>query len=302
MQFMGNLLLIIISFTAGFLLSKLKHFPKNSHKGINAFIFYISLPALSLRYIPEIDYNIEIIFPVIMPWLVFIFGAVLFITIGKILNWSKQLIGCLVLCCGLGNTSFVGFPLLELFYGKESIRYGILADQPGSFMVMSTIGIFAAVYFSNGKANWKQIGIKIFKFPPFIAFVIALFLSFVEMPTLVNFTLEKLGATLSPLALFSIGTQLKWKSEFLELKPIGIGLLYKLGLAPLVIYLLYLPYTDSSGLVFKVSIMEAAMAPMITGILLAIEYKLKPNLASMFAAIGIPLSLLTTWIWYLLMN
>ena len=299
---MDNLLLIILSFSGGFLLSKLDAFPKNAHKGINAFIFYVSLPALSLRYIPEINYNFQILFPVLMPWLVFLFGVFVFVSLGKILNWSKQLMGCLILCCGLGNTSFVGFPLLQLYYGKESLRYGILADQPGSFMVMSTLGIFAAVYFSNGNANWKQIGIKIFKFPPFVAFIVALFLSFVEMPSTLNLTLEQLGATLSPLGLFSIGSQLQWKADFLDIKPIGVGLLYKLALAPLLVYLLYLPFADTNGLVFKVSIIEAAMAPMVTGILLAIEYKLKPNLASMFAAIGIPLSLLTTWIWYLFLE
>lgn len=299
---MGNLLLIVISLLAGFLLSRTKNFPKNTHLGINAFIFYVSLPALSLRYIPEIEYNFEILFPVFMPWLVFLFGVLVFISLGKILNWSKSLVGCLILCCGLGNTSFVGFPLLQLFYGEDSIQYGILADQAGTFMVMSTLGIIAAIYFSSGNSNWKLIGSKIIKFPPFIAFIIALLLKCIEIPSSINYTLEQLGATLSPLALFSIGTQLTWKSEYFELKPIAIGLLYKLALAPLGIYLLYMPFANTSGLVFKVSIIEAAMAPMITGILLAIEYKLKPNLATLFAAIGIPLSLLSTWLWYLFLE
>ncbi len=295
---MGNLLLIIFCFTAGFGLSKLKQFPKNAHVGINAFIFYVSLPALSLRFIPEINFNLQILFPVLMPWLVFGMSLILFVGLGKLLNWHKSLVGCLILCCGLGNTSFVGFPLLELFYGKEALQYGILADQPGSFMVMSTLGIFTAIYYSGGNANWKQLGLKIIKFPPFLAFILALFLNFVEVPTAIHFTLEQLGATLSPLALFSIGTQLQWESKYLEIKNLSIGLIYKLMLAPLLIYLIYLPIANPTSLIFKVSILEAAMAPMVTGILLAIEYKLKPNLASMFAAIGIPISLLTTWYWY----
>lgn len=299
---MENLLIIAIPFFAGLFLSKLKQFPKNTHVGVNAFIFYVSFPALSIRYIPQIDFDMAILYPVLMPWLVFVFAALLFVCLGKLLGWSKPLVGCLILCCGLGNTSFVGFPLLQLYYGASSIQYGILADQPGTFMVMSTLGIFAAVYFSNGDANWKQIGSKILRFPPFIAFILALLLSNVYIPDAINIALAQLGATLSPLALFSIGTQLKWKSDFADGKPLALGLIYKLILAPILIYLLYLPFADTSQLIFKVSVLEAAMAPMITGVLIAIEYKLKPDLAGMFAAVGIPISMFTTWLWFVYMG
>lgn len=299
---MENLLLIAISFFAGLFLSKLKQFPKNTHLGINAFIFYVSFPALSIRYIPEMEFNLEIMYPILMPWIIFIMAVLLFTAFGKIFSWSKAVIGCLILCCGLGNTSFIGFPLLQLYYGKEAIKYGILADQPGTFMVMSTLGIFAAVYFSNGSASKETILFKILKFPPFMAFIVALLFSFIEIPTTVNLALEQLGATLSPLALFSIGTQLKWNFNTTAIRPLGLGLLYKLILAPVFIYMLYFIVVDRTQLIFKVSVIEAAMAPMITGIILAIEYKLKPDIATMFAAIGIPLSMFTTWLWFLFLR
>lgn len=47
-----------------------------------------------------------------------------------------------------------------------------------------------------------------------------------------------------------------------------------------------------------VSIMEAAMAPMITGTILATTYGLKPKLSSMMVGIGIPVSFLTLAFWY----
>lgn len=295
---MSNFILIIVCLIGGVFLSKLKSFPPNAHKGINAFIFYVSLPALSLRYIPHIDYRYEILFPALMPWLVFIIAAALFLSLGRIFNWHNHLIGCLILCCGLGNTSFVGFPLLKLFYGDRSIPFGILADQPGSFMVMATLGIFTAVYFQEGRGNFKPIARKIIQFPPFIAFLVALLLTFVDVPKTLNDVFETLGSTLSPLALFSIGTQLTWKTKNFEFWPFSIGLVYKLFMAPLIIFMIYSKLASPQDLIIKVSIIEAAMAPMITGVLLAIEYKLRPNLASMFAAVGIPLSILTTWLWF----
>ncbi len=41
-----------------------------------------------------------------------------------------------------------------------------------------------------------------------------------------------------------------------------------------------------------------AMAPMITGAILASSYGLKPKLSSMMIGFGIPLSFLTLAIWY----
>lgn len=57
--------------------------------------------------------------------------------------------------------------------------------------------------------------------------------------------------------------------------------------------MLYKILLNGKGLEIDVSIMESAMAPMITGAILASNYGLKPKLSSMMIGIGIPLSLLT---------
>ena len=48
--------------------------------------------------------------------------------------------------------------------------------------------------------------------------------------------------------------------------------------------------------------MEAAMAPMITGSILAIMYGLNPKLATQMVGIGVPLSFLTLYGWYHLLE
>jgi len=57
-----------------------------------------------------------------------------------------------------------------------------------------------------------------------------------------------------------------------------------------------------NGLDNDVSIMEAAMAPMITGAIVASNYGLKPKLSSMMVGVGIPISLITTAIWYFILR
>ncbi len=48
----------------------------------------------------------------------------------------------------------------------------------------------------------------------------------------------------------------------------------------------------------QVTILEAAMPPMITPSILAMEKNLDPALASLLIAVGIPLGLATTGAWY----
>ncbi|MEZ4786733.1 MAG: hypothetical protein R2790_02345 [Flavobacterium haoranii] len=40
---------------------------------------------------------------------------------------SKKLTGCLIVVAGLGNTSFVGFPVIEALFGKKGIEQQLLS-------------------------------------------------------------------------------------------------------------------------------------------------------------------------------
>lgn len=67
---------------------------------------------------------------------------------------------------------------------------------------------------------------------------------------------------------------------------------------PAFILVLYVFILGKSGIIFDISIMEAAMAPMITASILASTYGLKPKLSSMMIGFGIPISFLTLAFWY----
>jgi malate permease and related proteins len=49
---------------------------------------------------------------------------------------------------------------------------------------------------------------------------------------------------------------------------------------------------------FQVTVFEAAMAPMITGSIVAQEYGLDGELAALLVGVGIPISFLTLWAWF----
>ncbi|MBU4539450.1 MAG: AEC family transporter [Weeksellaceae bacterium] len=301
---MSNLILLFLCLFLGYFLKKTKFFPENGHVALNAFVVNISLSALSLYYIPKIILSYEVIFPVAVPWLNIFLAVVFFSFLGKKMKWPKVVTGAVIMCAGFGNTSFVGIPLIQSIFGESGLKTVMLADQPGSFVALSTVGITVANFYSGGKSSISEILNKIIRFPPFIAFSLAVFLNIfsIEVPRDLDDVFIKLGATTVPLALVSVGSQLKWQKLDGDTQPLFWGLLFKLILFPALIFVLYFVILKQRGETAEISFLESAMAPMITASIIAVSHKLEPKLCNLMIGVGIPLSLFTLAFWYLVLR
>jgi predicted permease len=105
-------------------------------------------------------------------------------------------------------------------------------------------------------------------------------------------SLDQIGRTLTPLALFSVGLQFRLHIEREQAGALSLGLAWKLLLAPLLVLALGLA-CGYGGLVLIVAVLQAAMAPMISAAILADQYGLEPRLANTVLGAGIALSLFT---------
>jgi malate permease and related proteins len=299
---MSNLILLAVSLLIGVGLKRLKVLPQDAHLSLNTVILYVPLPAITFLTIPLLQWKLELLILVLVAWIIFLVAWPLYSWLGKKFNWDRATTGCLILATGIGNTSFVGFPVIEALFGQEALRYALLVDMPGSFLIVSTLAIWVAASFSTGVMRKRDLARRVVFFPPFMALSAALALSLWgwtpegEVKTL----LSSLAVLLTPLALISVGLQLRWKDIGSEWKYLGLGLGFKLLLAPLIIFLLY-SWLDVPHRIFRVALMEAAMAPNITASILASSHQLNPRLAGMLVGIGVPLSFLTLAIWYQLL-
>ncbi len=144
-------------------------------------------------------------------------------------------------------------------------------------------------------AGWTTL------FPPFISLCIALLLIPIEYADWFSVLLKRLGDTLAPLALLSVGMQLRLGHLAEHKRNLALGLSFKLILAPMMIYLLYVQLIGAHGLSMQVTLFEAAMPPMITAAIVASEHDLDPPLANLMVAVGLILSFITLsgW-WYFL--
>ncbi|MBS1622937.1 MAG: AEC family transporter, partial [Bacteroidetes bacterium] len=182
----------------------------------------------------------------------------------------------------------------------DQLRFIIMATIP-SVMATNTAPDTATDTSPAEKPNAIAVIQKLLTFPPFIGFLAALILPvFIDMsPALPLF--DKIGATLPPMALFSVGIQLSFDGWREELPLLSASLAYKLLLAPLLVTAA-IAGLAASGTTRQISVFEAAMAPMITAGVIATQYNLNPRLANLTVSIGILLSLVTTALWYYAMN
>ena len=202
---------------------------------------------------------------------------------------------------GFGNVSFLGIPIIQALYGEAGIETVIMIDQPGGFVALTTLGVLIANIYSD-KHSISVAGIlkDILKFPPFIAFTIGLVLKVanISMPDDITTILKSLSALVVPLALISVGMQLKLDLKSTYWKYIWIGLGFKLLLFPAVIFVLYFILFQQCGQAIEITLIEAAMAPMITAGIIAASYDLKPLFCSMILSVGIFASFITIPFWY----
>lgn len=292
----------------GFALRMVKRFDSISARILNTFVIHVSLPALILFTIPKllqnVEMNFQILVPISMAWILFPLSVVFFHLLSGPLKLNPKVRSALAMTAGLGNTSFVGFPILEALYGKEAVQIGILVDQPGSFLVLSTLGIiYCSIYspFSQKKIRVKEVFKNVVGFPPFIALIVAVLFAKSEILNheYTLSTLDKLANTLVPVALVAVGMQLDLRFSVLRkvYKAVGIGLLFKLVIAPIFFVLFYVFLLGQSGFIVKVSLLESAMAPMITATVVAIQFGFDEEVASLMLGLGILISLFTVPIW-----
>ncbi len=299
---MNNLILLILCFIAGMLLRHFKRMPDNAPATLNSFIIHVSLPALTLLYIHGLHLSGDVILIAAMAWIVFGLSAALFWFIGRWLHLPRTAVGALILMGGLGNTSFFGVPMVEAYFGAGGLGTAIVVDQLGSFMTLSILGITVAGIYSSGRPTAAEIGKRIVLFPPFIALSIALLLIPIEYADWFTALLKRLSDTLAPLALLSVGMQLRLGHIAEHKRNLALGLAFKLVLAPLVIYLLYVQLLGARGLAIQVTVFEAAMPPMIAAAIVASEHDLDPPLANLMVAVGLILSFFTLSAWWLLLR
>ena len=300
-----GLWIAIFSLFCGVALQFFPGFPKEKVALLGKnYLIYLALPALALLHIPPLQLKWDLLLAPSSAWFTFLLSWVFFAFLGSKFGWDKRTTGCLILVAGLGNTSFLGFPILELLYGEEALGTAFLIDQGGSFLLVSTLGVFIGSRYGDGGRSTFEVFKKMLLFPPFLLLLATLVMSYfrVALPNMFLPWLQGIGTSMAPIAMAVIGLTMFLDSKWTQNKYLWYGLGYRLLLAPACVWLLYGLFLPSDSLTLKVFVLESGMAPMISGALLAMEFGLQPRLATLLAGLGIPLCGITLLLWQFLLG
>lgn len=275
--------------------------PANAADTLNLVVLHVCLPAAILLYAPRLTFEPELAGLVAVPWLVLLASIALVLPLAQRLQLGSDSRANLLLQVPLGNTSFIGYALIPVLVGADALRYAVVYDQLGSFLILATWGMFVvAIHGGGARPGIGTIARRVLGFPPFLALVFALAVMPAEPPSVVAHGLRLLADALLPIVVLALGMQLRLRLPRHHVLPLALGLLGKLLLMPLFAWVL----CRAMGLPVEMSLVAVyltAMPPMMTSAALLSSAGLAPQLAAALVGYGTVFSMLTLPVWHAIM-
>ncbi|QDH71451.1 AEC family transporter [Marilutibacter alkalisoli] len=299
--------LVLAMLALGYLFQRLRVLPGDAPQVLNLVVLYVCLPAAVLRYAPRLTLEPALIGVVAVPWLLLAATVLLVGLCARWFGFRRDEHAVLLLTVALGNTSYLGYPLVSALIGEHALPYAVVYDQFGAFMILSTFGLWVLARYSgsmphgNRAPGAREVAVRILRFPPFWALIVGFTAMPAEPPHWIEAGLQRLSDALLPLAMLTIGLSVRLALPRDELKPLAVGLLLKLALMPALAWLL-VPLLGLRGAMAQAAVLESAMPSMVTAAALAIAQGLAPRLAAAMVGYGVLLSMATLPLWAMLLG
>ncbi|MDH5830934.1 AEC family transporter [Luteimonas sp. M1R5S18] len=294
--------LMLAMLALGMAFARLRVLPGNAAETLNRVVLYVCLPAAILIHVPRLRFDLSLLGLVLVPWALAAATWLALRLLAPRLQLRRDEHAVLLLCTMLGNTSFIGYPMVQALLGAQALPYAVVYDQFGTFVMLSTLGLVVlARYGGEHPPTRREIALRIARFPPMWALAFGLTLMPEQPPVWIASALERLAGVLLLLVMLAVGLTIQLRLPRDEIAPLATGLLLKLALLPALSLALALG-VGLRGDVLQVAVLESAMPPMITAAALAISHRLAPRLAAALVGYGIVLSLATLPAWTFLLQ
>lgn len=271
----------------GYLAVRIRLLDQAAVKGLVLFVFFFAIPSLLFRNIAEAE------LPPDMDWgflLAFYGGSfvcyLLGVAVGRI-PFRRPLGDQAIfgMSAGFSNTVLMGIPVIITTYGPEATLpiFLIIAFHGPVFMPLTTALI--EVGQGRGVAVGKQarnVALELVRNP----IIMSVFLGFLmnlsdlTIPGVLDRTLELLGGSAVPCALFAMGASLAGYPLSGDVPPALSIVLIKLVVHPLLVWTLAVPILGLEGLWVTVAVLMAAMPTGINAYLFAARYEAAPGVGA----------------------
>ncbi|MEC3860709.1 AEC family transporter [Mesobacterium sp. TK19101] len=201
----------------GYVAGRTRFFTEEATAYLTKFVFYFALSAMLFRFSANLSLSEIYDGRVLAAYLwgtAVVYGIAMAVAFLRGLDTQTAAIEAQ--CAAIGNTGFLGVPMLALLLGQEAIGPIILVLST-DLIVFSSLLVILVVGSRQGKMDitiFRTVALGLAKNPMIVAIVLGLCVSAtsVPIPAAVNEFLSTLGAAATPGALFAIGASLASKS------------------------------------------------------------------------------------------
>lgn len=289
---LSTIITILIMIFLGYFLKRIDLLNTKDIDVLNKLVINVAMPCLifSSLYLSDLS-NITNL--VVMPAISITVGAISGLIVFLILTFrgysKKQKWGAIVPVV-LGNTAFLGFPMVLGIFGQTALIRAIFYDM-GTLIMFLSLSIILMINFGG---TIKEVIKRILGFPVLWAFILGLTFNLLSIPIgqIATNVIGYLAAAAIPVIMISLGVSLQFKGLLRNLKVAGLDTIVKLLIAPL-IALTIVNFLGLSGLENTIAIVQAAMPSGMLTLVLAVSYKLDFNLAADCAITTTIFSLIT---------
>ena len=259
----------------GYIAKKVKILKESDTALLNKIILMICLPAFVINAIMGSQLKISMFVTpgagIICETLILLIAFLMC----KIFRFSKELTLGVMFCSAFGNTGFLGYPVVaSLFKDNLAMPAAVIFDQFGmQFFFLIAAPIIASWVIGGSEKNYSIKNFyEIFKKPVLITLFITLAFHTIKLPSFFMEATKNIGNAIIPLAMMSIGLNLKASSTLKYAGPLLIVIALKLMLLPLFMYFV-VHALGVSGTVANVVIMQTSLATAVLAGILTTEYK-----------------------------
>ncbi len=299
-----NAILVIVMIYVIAMILKAKDILKEEHSlTLARIVTDVFLPAIVFISLAKQSIQLDQLEPAIAMLGLELFFITLAWFISYALKFSRAQTGAIVFCSAFGSSTFLGYSIVVQMFPNtpEALSEAVLISEIGVGYPIFILGPILAAYFGSKKlhsSNWKA-SLGFFRSPVFFALFAGLLWSILRIPGEENIYIAPffrlgtvLSAALTPLAILSVGLMFKKPAVRTILIPLGIVIILKLILKPLLAGHLA-TWFGFPELWREILVLMAAMPSAVLGVVFLRRYGGDASLASTILLVTTLLSSLT---------
>jgi hypothetical protein len=274
-------------------------------------LFWVGVPISIMTFLRQADLSDSVWVAPIASWAAILSGAGLSwlwiqarrwfdraATAPATAAWSQPTQGSFLLAAMLGNTGYLGYPVILSLAGTQYFAWAIFYDTLGSTLGAYGLGVALAARFGMSAHSQQHLLLAVVKNPALWSFWVGLGFRQVTLPAGIEQGLRGCAWTIIALSLLLMGMRLSQLTSWHSARQAAVSLGIKMLIVPLVLGC-GLSWLGVTGLPQLVLVLQMAMPPAFATLVLAEAYNLDRELTVTALAIGSIglLVMLPFWLW-----